>query len=369
MKIRVLFIFNHPPFYKIKFFNELNKKIEVTALFERKQNKDRLTSFYESENIKFESVFINGISFGNENHLSLGVVRYLKKHQYDLIVVQGWHTFSEMFALRYLKKHQIPYIFYINGGIIKEKETNLKYKIKKYFIGGASLYFSPDRNSNKYLVHYGAKRNQIVNYPYSTIYEHEILNKPLNVRERSILRKRLALPGRFLFVSVGQFIERKNFETLIHYWQKRKEDEILLLIGHGPLKRKYEKLIAKLNLKNILIYDFLPTNQLFLHLRAANAFLFPTKEDIYGHVVNEALSQGLPVISSRHANSALNLIKRDINGYLIDFSKERQIDTAIRKVLQNEYMRLEAIKTAKENTLEKMVDVHYKFLLEASKEK
>ncbi|NLN80544.1 MAG: glycosyltransferase family 4 protein [Erysipelotrichia bacterium] len=365
----VLFIFNHPPFYKVKFFNELNKKMKVTALFERKQNKDRLTSFYESENISFEKVFIKGINLGKENHFSFGIVRHLKKHQYDLIVIQGWHTFSEMIALRYLKKHQIPYIFYINGGIIKEKETRLKYKIKRYFIGGASYYFSPDLNSNKYLIHYGADEKVIFNYPYATISKNNVLANPLSVVDRALLRKKLKIDAKRMFVSVGQFIERKNLSLLIKYWTNRLEDEVLVLIGHGPLKKTYINLIEKFNITNVMILDFMPSTKLFSYLQAADAFLFPTKEDIYGHVVNEAMSQGLPVIASKHANSALHLISNNINGLIINFDDFEEINFAIEKVLNNEHMREAAILTAKENTLEKMVDVHLKYLLKVSKEK
>lgn len=365
----VLFIFNHPPFYKVKFFNELNKKMKVTALFERKQNKDRLASFYESEKITFDKVFIKGINLGKENHFSFGIIRHLKKHQYDLIVVQGWHTFSEMLALRYLKKHKIPYIFYINGGIIKQKETRLKYKIKKYFISGATYYFSPDLNSNKYLIHYGANKDVIFNYPYATISESVVLPNSLSVNERAMLRKILKIEAKSMFVSVGQFIKRKNLSQLINYWTNRLEDEVLVLIGHGPLKQSYLKLIEKHNLKNVMILDFMQGEELFSYLQAADAFLFPTKEDIYGHVVNEAMSQGLPVIASPHSNSALHLINNNVNGLIINFDDDNEINIAIEQILKNEHMREAAILTAKENTLEKMVDIHELYLLKVSKEK
>jgi glycosyltransferase involved in cell wall biosynthesis len=47
-------------------------------------------------------------------------------------------------------------------------------------------------------------------------------------------------------------------------------------------------------------------------------FVFLSKEDIYGHVINEALSQGLPVVSSSHVNAAAHLIKNGYDGFLID---------------------------------------------------
>ena len=75
------------------------------------------------------------------------------------------------------------------GGTIK-KESCLKRKIKRHYISRANAYFSPDEESNKYLVHYGANPKVIYNYPYSTIYENEIVkNRP----NKEALRKELGI--------------------------------------------------------------------------------------------------------------------------------------------------------------------------------
>ena len=47
-------------------------------------------------------------------------------------------------------------------------------------------------------------------------------------------------------------------------------------------------------------------------------FVFSSNEDIYGHVINEALSQGLPVISTPNVNASQHLIKDGINGYIVN---------------------------------------------------
>ena len=176
--MRVLFVFNHQAPYKVRLFNELSKEIEVTALFERLKDSDRDPRFYNCNDIKFKPTYIKGLNLGHDNHLSRGIVKHLMNNEYDIVVMNGWHTFSEMMAINHLKKHGKSYVFYINGGIINIKESRIMHKIKTHYISGASLYFSPDENSNKYLIHYGAEPEKIINYPYSTIYEKEILNNP-----------------------------------------------------------------------------------------------------------------------------------------------------------------------------------------------
>ena len=105
-------------------------------------------------------------------------MNYLK-HKYDLVIMNGYSTFAEMKTIRYLKRNNIPYVFMINGGIIKNNESCLKKRIKTKYISGADYYLSPDENSNKYLTYYGANKDLIENYPYSTIYENEIVKLPV----------------------------------------------------------------------------------------------------------------------------------------------------------------------------------------------
>lgn len=367
--MRVLFVFNHPAPYKIRLFNKLSEKIDLTALFERSFNADRNPLFYKEGTPKFKIVTIKGVPLGNESHLSTGIVKHLKNNSYDLIIMNGWHTFSEMLALRYLKKQCKSYVFYINGGIIDAKETRFVRKIKTYFISGAKAYMSPDANSNAYLVHYGAKADTIENYPYATIYEHDILNSPLTQNDKSIIRNELGIEAKKLFVACGQFIKRKNHSRLINYWQQAPKDDVLLLIGGGKDKRLYERLIAKNQLKNVRLINYLPKDELFKYFRAADACLFPTNEDIYGHVVNEAFSQGLPVIASRHANSALNLIKDGFNGHLIDFEDDKQISNSIQNIINTPKMSTSALATARENTIEIMAQRHLEIFAQWTKNK
>ena len=356
--MRILFVFNHPAPYKVRLFNELAKHVEVTALFERSHNADRDPRFYEEGEPKFKIVLIKGLALGNENHLSLGIVKHLKANDYDLVIMNGWHTFSEMLALRYLKKHRKSYVFYINGGIIRAKEPRLLKAIKTYFIANADAYMSPDKNSNDYLLHYGADADKICNYPYATISSSDVLATPVTSDEKISLRKKLDVEATKLFVACGQFIPRKNHQRLIEYWRLAPKDHVLLLIGGGKEKRAYEHLLRKYDLHNVRLIDYVPKDILFEYFRAADVCLFPTKEDIYGHVVNEAFSQGLPVIASRHANSALNLIKDGVNGYLIDFADDNQITATISKVLSSPEMPHESLKTAQDNTVEVMGQRH-----------
>lgn len=361
--MKVLWIFNHPAPYKIDFFNELGKIVDLDVIFERRKEDDRDPAFYYQKVINFHCKIINSLRFGYMNNYTGKVVKRIKEKKYDIIVVNGWRTFTEMKTLSYLKKHNIPYIFAINGGIIKANERKLYKKIKTKYISGARFYLAPDENSASYLKYYGADETKIRLYPYSTIYEKEILNNLLSLEEKENKKDEYGLKGKEIYVAAGQFIPRKNDAQLIKIWKNVPDNKVLVLVGSGSEQKQYEKYIKEQNISNILIKPYMPHEKLLEFFSISEASILLTKEDIYGHVVNESLSQGCPVIGSKNANSSTNLIRDGKNGFLVDILDEKQILDAINSPISEE-MRKNAISTSKNNTIEIMAEKHNAFFEE-----
>ena len=358
---KVLIVFNHPAPYKVKLFNELAKYIDLTVIFERDKASDRNKFFYEEKEYRFKQVKIKGLALGRENIISNGIIKHLKKNHYDLIIMNGYSQFAEMKTIRYLIKRKIPYTLYINGGLIKPNESSFKRKLKTKYISHASSYLSPDENSNKYLVYYGANKSLIYNYPYSTIYESEILENPIDKETKFELREENKIHDEKVFVSCGQLIKRKNYLELIKKWKEVDPKYGLYVIGDGKEKLHLEKYIKENQIHNVHLLGYMKRKDLFAFYHLSDAFIFPSDEDIYGHVINEAMSQGLPVISTPNVNASRKLIKDDYNGYIISSLENDELIGTINKVVSND-LSLNAIKTAKENTLEKMVEAHLEIL-------
>ena len=150
-------------------------------------------------------------------------------------------------------------------------------------------------------------------------------------------------------------------------WKKYPENYGLFLIGDGKQRKEIENLIKTENIKNVVLTGFLPRQEMFKYFQASDAFLFPSKEDIYGHVINEALSQGIPVVSTNKVNSAVKLIKDSKNGFLLESLTGSELENAIKKVLEMDSYK-ECIETAKENTIEKMAERHVEMIKEVAGE-
>lgn len=331
----------------------LGQHVELTACFERVSEKGRNELFYNRPALSFRPITCTGIKFPAYQNYSTTPIKMLEDEKYDLLIINGYSTLTEMHTIDYLKKNGIPYHFCINGGIVKKHEFPLKKALKKKYISGATAYLSPDENSAAYLIHYGAPADKITFYPYSTVFESEVLQEPLSKEEKKrIAEEEFHLPGEELFVSSGQFIKRKGFEQLIKLWANMPKTSRLAIAGEGPDKEEYLKLIAKLNLTNVTLLPYLRKERELRFFSAASAFLFPTKEDIYGHVVNESLVSGTPVISSKQSNAAKKLVKDGETGYLIDFQSKNEFLDAIEGV-RTINMGKDCLAMARGNTLEK----------------
>ena len=334
--MKVLIVFNHPAPYKVKLFNELAKSVDLDVIFEIKKAKNRTASFYKYNQYHFNSINLKLHRFGKENVIGGALKRYIKRHhnEYDYIIMNGYSQFAELKAIRMMIKKHIPYVLMINGGIIHQ-ENRIKKHIKTKYISSASMYFSPNLESNKYLEFYGADPSKIKMYKYSNIMNSEINHTPLGEDVKTQICLKYHLPYGKIYINPGQFIPRKNNEQLLRIFKDRKET--LLLVGRGPLQKKYEAYIKDNNIHNIFIMDYLEEPQIKEVMKAATALITLSKEDIFGHTVLEALAVGLPVISSDKVVSSLEMIKNDVNGYVVSLDKEDDINDAISKVHNLEY--------------------------------
>ncbi len=363
--MKILFVFNHPAPYKINLINELAKEHEIDVIFERDKNKNRNPLFYHNS-LKTTQIKISGIRFGDENHFSFSLKNYIKKHykKYNLIIMNGYSTISEIIAINFMIKHHIQYSLYVNGGIIKN-DNKRKFNLKSKLISHANHYFSPCKQVNDYLIHYGADANKIFNYTYSTVYEKEMLANLLSQKNKLLMREKLNIKGETILVTAGQFIDRKNNEQLLRF-VKDYPEIVLYIIGDGPNKHSYERFIKENDMKNAAILPYKSKLDLFEYFRAADMFITLSKEDIYGHMINEAFSQGLPVISSNKVVAARHLVKNGFNGLIVDLSDLTPIKSFIKNP-ENDILAQNSLATAHQNTVEIMVSDHLNILKEIEK--
>lgn len=357
--MKILIISNIPSPYRIDFFNELGKHVDLTVVFEARNAKG-ITFNWNVDSIKnFKVVFLKE-GFINEKRINFKILKYIKKNTYDHIIITSYVYLTEMAALLVLKARRIPYYLEIDGGLIRQ-ENILKKSYKKLLISNAKGYFSPSKLSDDYLVHYGAKRNLIFRYPFTSLNKSDILEKVISNDEKKILKKELEISEKKVILAVGQFIHRKGFDVLINSSKDIDQDIGIYLVGGNPTN-EYIELKNKYKLDNVYFEGFKSKEQLSKYFKVADLFVLPTREDIWGLVVNEAMSFGLPIITTDNCIAGLELIENDINGYLIPVDRDMELTLKIQQLFSSEEKTRQIsnanLNKIKHYTIQNMVDVH-----------
>lgn len=368
--MKVLFTTNIPSPYRIDFFNELSKYCDLTVTIERKNAENRNSEWLKEKDIQFNIKYLKGIKIGNESAFCPEIVQYLKKNKFDIIVIGGYSTPTGMLAISYLRKNKIKFLLNSDGGIIK-KDNIIKYKIKKHFISSASKCLSTGENTNEYLKYYGINKENIYIYPFSSIRDNEILDRTLNDNEKENLKQELNISEKNVIISIGQFIPRKGFDVLINAVPYVKKNTGIYIIG-GKVPDEYVKLKEKLNANNIHFVDFKPKMELIKYYKVADIFAFPTREDIWGLVINEAMAYGLPIVTTDKCVAGLELVKNEENGYIVSINDSKELANKINIILQDDLLRrkmsVNNIKKIKGYTIEKMALRHIDIFNQIRKE-
>lgn len=317
--MKVLYITNLASPYRVNFFNELNRYCDLTVLFERKKADDRNDEWYNNE-FNFNGIFLKSKSIGNEASASFDIIKYLRK-DFDIIILGGYSSLTAMIAIVYMRMHNIPYILNADGGFINYDEKKLKKIVKTFFISSAKYWLSSGNETNKYLVYYGAEKERIYKYPFTSIYKNEILNQPISYIEKEKNKIKNKVKEEKVILSIGQFIYRKGFDWMIEAYKDLDKSIGIYIIGGKPTN-EYLKLKEKYKMNNLYFVDFQDKESILSWYRSADLFVLPTREDIWGLVINEAMSQGLPVITTNKCIAGLELIENGKNGYIIDIESE-----------------------------------------------
>ena len=358
----MLWITGIPSPYRVDFFNELGKYYDLQVLFELKSSDERDESWKNFKFDCFEGVFLKGIKTGISSAFSLEVTKYIKNK--DIIFVHGNSTLTSILSIFYMKLHKIPYYLEMDGGFAKDGK-GIKEKIKKLIIPGAKGYFSSGEISDNYYVTYGADKDKLIRYPFTSIYNEDIINRIPNKEDKDKLREKLNIKEKYCVISVGRFSYLqgygKGYDTLMRTAEIADKNIGWYIIGDEPtdefVRWKNDK-----NLDNVHFVSFLQKKELNEYYLAADLSIILTRGDVWGLVVNEAFSKGLPVISSDKCAAGLEMIKNDYNGYVIPVDNPEKTKEFVDKILFNEELRKQmsfnCLETIKEYTIENMANTH-----------
>ena len=276
-----------------------------------------------------------------------------KKYKFDF-----WHaTFIYPIGISIINFCNVNKINYLIRGVgediqIKKEinygmrlNTKINNQILSWLPKAKNLVAVTDSIKKIYLS-LGIKEDNIISIPNGVD-----IKRIKNFKSSFNLKKKFHIKvSDFIFLSVGRYHVKKNFEILIKATKKlckNKKKFKLLIYGSGINKlsstvkdnklENFIKLIEPQKKSKNTSKDFkLPSSEVFSLYKQSNVFLMPSLIESFGIVTVEAMSFGLPVVINNSSGNR-DIVRNGKDGYLFNNS-ENELSKIMEEFLDNKIL-------------------------------
>jgi len=335
MKKRLAILTNIIAPYRLSIYASLAERFDLMILHGGTEP-NRTWTYQIPESVKDRKVLtvqipmqkktgIPGISDTSYLHINLGLLWSLPRFRPNVIVTHemGLRT---IFGLLYGKLARIPVWVWWEGTLHSERNiTRSRAIVRSAVVRHTTRWISSGYTSTEYLLSIGVPRGQVLELQLCCPQEIFLVvpSSPADWFKDC---------PRPVILTVGQLIPRKGLHKLIESCGRmaaQGRDFTLVLVGQGPERERLEQLAAQNGIKHFLILPNQAQPVLNEIYRAADVFVLPTLEDVWGLVVNEAMWTGIPVLCSKYAGCAPELLPES---NIFDPMSQESMDAALVKV-------------------------------------
>lgn len=298
-KKRMLWVTNMPAPYRLPILDLLGEAYELDVYFLLGMKNWRnwnLESDYRTWSYKFlnlrtivfkELEFIVGLGF-----------KINKLNQYDVIVLGSWENLVYLRLMRSAKKlNKVVIPIYESHAKSQKFNKGLIAAIRANFFRNANVVVTFGPGSSRAISEMGIDTKEIL----------ELFNLVDNAWFQTSLNRNLdrsKIGHTYLFI--GRLIELKNVETAIYAFSRIAEShDRLRIVGDGP-QMKFLKTLAQ-DLQIMSQVDFMGyqnQSELVKIFNDSHTLVLPSRIEVWGLVVNEALACGLHAVVSDQAGIA-----------------------------------------------------------------
>ena len=182
--------------------------------------------------------------------------------------------------------------------------------------------------------------------------------EPLSSEEA---RRQIGIPGKLL-VTIGRLVPWKGFRLLIKIMPRLLEVNPffrLIIVGDGPDRVHLSAMIKNMNLQQkVFLVGAKTPEEIVRYFHAAELFILNSGYEGFSHLILEAMSRGVPVITTSVGGNR-EIIKQGENGFMVKYNDEFNLIEAVKTLWSNSKLResfsKEGKETASRYTVEKMV--------------
>ena len=328
--------------YRIPLFNVLAKRpdinLHVIFLAENDPNLRQWQTYKDEIEFSYQVLPSWRKRIGGYNALlNWGTRRALAQSAPDVILCGGYNYIASWQAQFWARWHAVPLFLWSesNAQDLRGWHRPVEF-LKSEFLRHCTGFVVPGRSAMEYLLGHKVRKECIFFAPNAV--DNELFAAAAGQARQHEMRNRrdLALPQRYCLFA-GRLVREKGvFELLSAYAKLEaplREQVGLVFVGDGDCRQRLQREAASISPGMVKFAGFAQRELLAVYYALAEMLILPTYSDTWGLVVNEAMACGLPVILSRAAGCAAELLKENWNGLLVPPMDVPSLTSAMRNLV------------------------------------
>jgi glycosyltransferase involved in cell wall biosynthesis len=233
-------------------------------------------------------------------HITPGLIWHLLRFRPDAVITSEM-GFRSAIALAYGTLFHKPVWIWWGGTLHTERHADpFRRAIRRIFRLSGDRWITYGQASTEYLLSLGVRRDRILQ-SQNSVDENQF---------RANVAPAWAIQPRPVVLHVGRLIELKGIRSLLDaaaILQRKGYNFSLLLVGDGREKEALVRYAMGLGLESVYFRPAQAPEKMPSVYCSADLVVFPTLEDTWGVVANEAILCGVPVLCSKYAGCATEL--------------------------------------------------------------
>jgi glycosyltransferase involved in cell wall biosynthesis len=276
----------------------------------------------------FDSMFLgkaesNAIATSFLALRDLSVIRLLRQHRPEVLMVHGYNSVTHVAALALAHAENVPLL-------VREEQTLLDSRpLWKRAIKAAALPIILKRSRGLFIgthnrawfEHFGVRSDRLFFTPY--VVDNQWLRASCGTptREEAARRLGVVVDKNPIIATTSRLIEKKQPLALLTAFGRVREQTMcsLLVAGSGPAEHEMRALVDQLEIPDVHFLGYVKQAEIALVYSLADIFvLFSGFNETWGLVVNEAMNFECPIVVSDRVGSAPDLVVHGENGFVVD---------------------------------------------------
>jgi glycosyltransferase involved in cell wall biosynthesis len=258
---------------------------------------------------------------GRYIHYNPDVLSHLRRFAPDVIVTTGFNP-THLCGFAYAKMKGLRHVPMTDGTDVSERSlSRLHRTVRRFVYARSSAFVSASAGGQRLYESYGIAPEHC--FQSCLCIDNSAFAPPLRHHEK-----------RFDFLFSGRIEEIKNplfaLDVARSAAQRLGRKTSILFVGAGSQEEEVKRVAAdSSDLVTASFHGFASQKELPALYRSARLFLFPTRWDPWGVVVNEACASGLPIITSPHSGVVGELVQHRENGFICELDVAQWAERAV----------------------------------------